>query len=155
MQHFFFSLCFFISTLALTHAGTSNRVFLTKSFSLENQTGSYELNCRFFSNKVEITEETVTSEGPSSSIRFEATSYSGAFLKLLIWQAAMKPLKTTPFNICDGGSAHVEAFKSNSESFDLVEFEDCGPSLKFRDDLASLKLRSIVEEYCPTSMPSI
>ncbi len=128
----------------------ASRLYMKKNYSVFNGTGSYELTCRFYSNKVEITER----RDGSSSLRMVPTAYSGSTLRSLITRAATNTYRSAPFNICDGGSASVKAYRASGTSFTLMKFEDCGEKKHYRSGTSSMKLRRIVEQYCETFMPT-
>ena len=128
------------------------RLYMKKTYSLFNSTGSFELTCRFYSNKVEITERV---NGTSSSLRVVPTTYSGATLSSLVSRASTNTYRSEPFNICDGGSASVRAYRASGSSFTLMKFEDCGATKNFRSGPSSLRLRQIAEQYCESFMPTV
>ena len=135
---------FAVFMMGLNSSYASHRLYLKKVYSLYNSTGSYILTCKFYSNKVEITENT----GTASSLRVEPTAFSGSTLAPLIRSASSRSLLSAPFNVCDGGSLWTRAYRANGTSFTLKKFEDCGQTVKTRSGIAARTLRNIVERYC-------
>ncbi|HXH74276.1 MAG TPA: hypothetical protein VNJ08_04880 [Bacteriovoracaceae bacterium] len=142
MKKFILVLAVFMMSLSSSFAG--HRMYLKKVYSLYNSTGSYVLTCKFYSNKVEITENT----GTESSLRVEPTAYSGTTFASLITSASSRSLLSAPFNLCDGGSLWTRAYRASGTYFTLKKFEDCGPTVKTRSGTAARTLRNIVERYC-------